>query len=64
MLSKPIPMCPDLQRAINAARKRFEAMTPAEQEAHLREQRASWVRGEKGIGDDKDEAAFRSNMKH
>jgi hypothetical protein len=41
----------------------FKSLTPEEQEAHLREQRESWVRGEMAIGLDRDEAAWReANM--
>lgn len=41
-----------LMQAIAEGVARFKAMSPAEQEAHLAEQRKSYVRGEMGFGDE------------
>ena len=48
-----------IENLLREAVRRFNAMTPAEQEEHLRAQRESWVRGKKGIGDDRAEAEYR-----
>lgn len=46
MQIKPSPARPELDRLVAAAAKRWQTMTPAEQEAILREQRDGWVRAE------------------
>ena len=56
-------MTPHLTALLAAAKARWDAMTPAEQEAMLRAQRESWVRGELAIGNDQDEANYRANLK-
>ena len=48
---------------VAAAMKRFNAMTPEQQEAELRAQRRSWVAGEMGIGDDRAEAEYRNKLR-
>jgi hypothetical protein len=48
MMSKPIPMDPDLQRLLEESKRRVEAMTPDELEAMLKAQRESFVHGEMG----------------
>lgn len=40
----------------------FEALSTEEQKAHREAQRESWVRGEKGMGLDKDERNFRDAL--
>lgn len=46
MRSKPIADRPELTRLISEAAAKFAAMSPAEQEALLRQQRDGWVRAE------------------
>jgi hypothetical protein len=48
-----------LEDLIERAKARFAALSPEEQEAELRAQRQSWVRGEMAIGLDRAEAATR-----
>lgn len=43
-LSKPCLDRPELDALVERAKERWNAMTPEEREAHLKEQRASWVR--------------------
>jgi hypothetical protein len=50
---------PGLDELIEASKRRVATMAPEEREAELRAQRESWVRGEMGIGLDRDEAEFR-----
>lgn len=50
---------PDLDNLVAAAKVALEALSPAQQEKMLREQRDSWVRGEMAIGSDADEARDR-----
>lgn len=52
----------DLSTLIRASRDWFNSLTPEEQEAHLREQRESWARGEMAIGNDADEARERDSL--
>lgn len=54
---EPPPKRPDLDRLLDAVRD--HKMTQAEREA----QRASWVRGELAIGNDRDEGAYRAKMR-
>jgi len=49
-----------LQALLAAAKARWDAMPPAEQEAMLQAQRESWVRGEMAMGTDRDEAEWRA----
>jgi hypothetical protein len=51
-----------LDELLRRSAARFRAMTPEQQEAELRAQRESWVRGEMGIGSDKDEADYRAAL--
>ena len=44
-----------IERAVAA----FAAMSPEEQEATLRAQRESWVRGQIALGSDRQEAEYR-----
>lgn len=37
---------PELRKLLDAAKKAWQAMTPEQQEAHLKAQRESWARGE------------------
>lgn len=46
MKIKPIPHRPELDRLLQEARARWDAMTPDEQEAMLRQQRDGYVRAE------------------
>ncbi|WP_291869616.1 hypothetical protein [Bradyrhizobium sp.] len=41
---KPIPPNPDMEKALKAAKERWETLTKEEQEAELRLQRESWTR--------------------
>lgn len=41
---KPLPPNPELEKAIEAAKKRWAKMTPEQQEAELQLQRQSWAR--------------------
>lgn len=52
----------DLNELIKKSKAFFDALTPEQQEEHMREQRLSWVRGEMGMGNDKDEAAYRDAL--
>jgi hypothetical protein len=52
-------MTPELQRAIDHAKARVDAMTPAERAAMYEAQRRSFVRAEASFGCDADEAAYR-----
>lgn len=60
---KPMPERPELSEMIAKSVAWFKSLTPEEQEAHRREQRESWVRGEMGIGSDADEAKYRAAMR-
>ena len=46
MRSKPIADRPELTKLLAESVAKWQAMTPAEQEAMLREQRDGWVRAE------------------
>lgn len=46
---KPTTGRPELDRLVEEAKRRVEAMTPEELEAMWRAQRESWVRGEMGL---------------
>lgn len=46
MRSKPVETRPELLRLLEEAKLKWAAMTPAEQEAMLRQQRDGWVRAE------------------
>lgn len=52
----------ELKQLLAKAKERWEALTPAEQEAELRAQRDSWVRAEMAFGSDADEAAYRQEL--
>lgn len=45
-------MSPELERLLAEAKRKVEAMTPAELEAMLKEQRESYVRAEMAMGDE------------
>lgn len=45
---------------LKAAAQHFDSLSPEEQEAHRKEQQASWVRGEMAMGNDRDEARWRA----
>ena len=49
--SIPVPGRPSLSALIREAIVSFNAMTPEQQEAHLRAQRESWVRGEMAMAE-------------
>ena len=55
-----------IEQMLAEAKAHVAAMTPAELAAMHSEQRASWVRGEMGLGSDADEqrwrAAFRAKL--
>jgi len=51
-----------LTHLIKAALARFDALSPEDQEAELRAQRDSWVRGEMGIGLDRQEEESRRRV--
>lgn len=55
-------MSDELRELLRLARLRWDAMTPEQQEAELRAQRDSWVRGEMGMGSDADEARYRADV--
>lgn len=50
-------------KLLEEANRKFDAMTPDEQEAMRKEQRESWVRGENGIGNDRDETIAREQFR-
>jgi hypothetical protein len=52
----------ELTRAIQKARARFEAMTPAEKAEMSRRQARSWGRAEAAFGSDADEAEYAAAM--
>jgi predicted ATPase len=62
MLSKPTPRRPDFERRLKKAAERVKAMSTAELKEMLREQSESWARGEKAMGTDADEAAYRDAL--
>lgn len=53
---------PDLSEQIAESVRAVAVMTPDEKAEMLRQQRASFVRGEAGLGSDADEAAWRKAM--
>jgi hypothetical protein len=62
MRSKPFPGYSDFKRRVKESIERVKAMTPAERAALLREQSESWTRGEKAMGIDADEIAYRDAL--
>lgn len=50
----------EIDKMLKAAKKRMAAMTEAEREQMLYEQRKSFVRGELGFGSDEDERQYRT----
>ena len=46
MLSKPIPLRPELAELLERAVEKFNAMTPEDQEAMRRKQREGYVKAE------------------
>lgn len=52
-----------LDELLRRAVARFRAMTPEQQEAELRAQRESWVRGEMAMGSDADEVRYRARLR-
>ena len=57
-------MTPELQRAIDRARARVDAMSPAEKAAMYEAQKRSFMRAEASFGSDADEAAYRRAIAH
>lgn len=55
---------PELNRLIEEAKRKLASMTDDERRAMFEAQKASWVRGEIGMGSDKDEASYRAIMGH
>jgi hypothetical protein len=55
-------MTPYLEDLIAKAKNLVKHMTPTDREAMLDEQAKSWVRGEMGMGSDKDEAIFKAAL--
>lgn len=51
-----------LEALIKSAGERFAALSPEQQEAELQAQKASFVRGEVGMGTDADEAEYRRRL--
>lgn len=56
------PERPELEALLKKSVAAFKALSPEQQEEHLRLQRESWVRGEMGMGSDRDEAEYRAAM--
>lgn len=54
---------PVLTELLQKAKTIYEAMTPEEREAMHKLQRESWVRGEMGMGNDRDEAEYRAALR-
>lgn len=52
----------ELKELMAKVKARWAAMTPAEQEAELAAQRASYVRAEMAFGSDADEAEYRRRL--
>lgn len=53
-----------LVNLIKRSSERFAALTPEQREAELQAQKASFVRGELGMGSDADEAAYRNGLRN
>ena len=52
----------DLEKLIETAKAKYDAMTPQERAALHRAQRDSYVRAEVAFGSDKDEAEYRAAL--
>ena len=59
-----MPVTPELQRAIDLAKARVDAMTPAERASMYEAQKRSFMRAEASFGSDADEAAYSRAIAH
>ncbi len=55
-------MTPVLAKMLASAKTYWESMSPEERAAEIKAQRCSWVRGEMGMGSDRDEAEYASAL--
>jgi hypothetical protein len=58
----PLPSNEALTRLIERSKITLESMSPAQQQEMFDAQRKSWVRGEMGMGSDRDEAEYAKAM--